>query len=91
MALSGATCRVGSSVYFTSLDDKVRQLKAAKAAGLLSTTKRTRSSLPRTRSSANGGRSRRQVLATAALAAIERDTDTACPAAAATSSGILER
>ncbi|WP_328919621.1 IS21-like element helper ATPase IstB [Streptomyces sp. NBC_00208] len=35
VALAGAACRAGYSVYFTSLDDMVRNLKAAEAAGRL--------------------------------------------------------
>ncbi|SCF62151.1 IstB-like ATP binding protein [Streptomyces sp. DconLS] len=35
VALAVAACRAGYSVYFTSLDDMVRNLKAAEAAGRL--------------------------------------------------------
>jgi len=35
VALAVAACRAGYSIYFTSLDDMVRQLKAAEAAGRL--------------------------------------------------------
>lgn len=35
VALAVAACRAGCSIYFTSLDDMVRNLKAAEAAGRL--------------------------------------------------------
>ena len=35
VALAVAACRAGFSIYFTSLDDMVRQLKAAEATGRL--------------------------------------------------------
>ncbi len=35
VALAVAACRAGYSIYFTSLDDMVRNLKAAEAAGRL--------------------------------------------------------
>ncbi|MDL2082170.1 IS21-like element helper ATPase IstB [Streptomyces sp. GXMU-J15] len=41
VALSVAACRAGFSVYFTTLDDMVRQLKAAEAAGRLNSKLRT--------------------------------------------------
>ncbi|MFG2235824.1 IS21-like element helper ATPase IstB [Streptomyces sp. NPDC048723] len=41
VALSVAACRAGFSVYFTSLDDMVRQLKTAEAAGRLNSKLRT--------------------------------------------------
>ncbi|MFE5810133.1 IS21-like element helper ATPase IstB, partial [Streptomyces sp. NPDC056491] len=41
VALSVAACRAGFSVYFTSLDDMVRQLKAAETAGRLNSKLRT--------------------------------------------------
>ncbi|MFC8064564.1 IS21-like element helper ATPase IstB [Streptomyces sp. NPDC057293] len=41
VALSVAACRAGFSVYFTTLDDMVRQLKVAEAAGRLSSKLRT--------------------------------------------------
>ncbi|WP_030694541.1 IS21-like element helper ATPase IstB [Streptomyces globisporus] len=41
VALSVAACRAGFSVYFTSLDDMVRQLKAAEGAGRLNSKLRT--------------------------------------------------
>ncbi|MFE6104050.1 IS21-like element helper ATPase IstB [Streptomyces laurentii] len=41
VALSVAACRAGFSVYFTTLDDMVRQLKAAEAAGRLNSELRT--------------------------------------------------
>lgn len=41
VALSVAACRAGSSVYFTTLDDMVRHLKAAEDAGRLNSKLRT--------------------------------------------------
>ncbi|MGW3861741.1 IS21-like element helper ATPase IstB [Streptomyces sp. NPDC005047] len=41
VALSVAACRAGFSVYFTTLDDMVRQLKAAEASGRLNSKLRT--------------------------------------------------
>jgi DNA replication protein DnaC len=41
VALAVAACRAGYSVYFTTLDDMVRQLKAADAIGRLATKLRT--------------------------------------------------
>ncbi|MYT71835.1 MULTISPECIES: IS21-like element helper ATPase IstB [unclassified Streptomyces] len=41
VALSVAACRAGFSVYFTTLDDMVRQLKAAEASGRLNNKLRT--------------------------------------------------
>lgn len=41
VALSVAACRAGFSVYFTTLDDMVRQLKVAEAAGRLNSKLRT--------------------------------------------------
>ncbi|MFJ3037123.1 MULTISPECIES: IS21-like element helper ATPase IstB [Streptomyces] len=41
VALSVAACRAGFSVYFTTLDDMVRQLKAAEASGRLNSKFRT--------------------------------------------------
>ena len=41
VVLSVAACRAGFSVYFTTLDDMVRQLKAAEAAGRLNSKLRT--------------------------------------------------
>ncbi|MFD3536415.1 IS21-like element helper ATPase IstB [Streptomyces sp. NPDC058664] len=41
VALSVAACRTGFSVYFTTLDDMVRQLKVAEAAGRLNSKLRT--------------------------------------------------
>jgi DNA replication protein DnaC len=35
VALAAAACRPGYSIYFTSLDDMVRNLKAAQTAGRL--------------------------------------------------------
>nr|WP_275297650.1 ATP-binding protein [Streptomyces sp. CdTB01] len=35
VALAVAACRAGYSIYFTSLDDMVRNLKAAESAGRL--------------------------------------------------------
>jgi DNA replication protein DnaC len=41
VALSVAACRAGFSIYFTTLDDMVRQLKAAEDAGRLNSKLRT--------------------------------------------------
>nr|WP_079198795.1 IS21-like element helper ATPase IstB [Streptomyces sp. TSRI0445] len=41
VALSVAACRAGFSVYFTTLDDMVRQLKVAEAGGRLNSKLRT--------------------------------------------------
>ncbi len=41
VALSVAACRAGFSVYFTTLDDMVRRLKVAEAAGRLNSRLRT--------------------------------------------------
>jgi DNA replication protein DnaC len=41
VALAAAACRAGYSVYFTTLDDMVRQLKAADAIGRLAARLRT--------------------------------------------------
>jgi DNA replication protein DnaC len=41
VGLAVAACRAGFSVYFTSLDDMVRQLKEAEAHGRLATKMRT--------------------------------------------------
>ncbi|MFB8201496.1 IS21-like element helper ATPase IstB [Kitasatospora purpeofusca] len=41
VALAVAACRAGFSIYFTSLDDMVRHLKAAEAAGRLTSKLRT--------------------------------------------------